>query len=268
MFLGINVILTIINIFILSVLEIPHIFWFIPFFALTIINEIVEDYIIQEVEKRLNFETDIEIYRKTGAMPYELFQDIIRPLNRDKFHICRELNNQGNISKWSIYRKDMSIEDYFSEENKAILTEKQGLLGLIFFVKGERNNAKSFKRNKKTNGRELRQYWTNKEKLARLEKQIIDESGSGSMQKKSVSDPTAQKAIKLISTRTLIYCHERILYVENVIKRLDKFEKEVFKLIFNCDFTYCEQMKHINKNTYYNIYNKCIYYLAQEYGIL
>lgn len=118
--------------------------------------------------------------------------------------------------------------------------------------------------------RELRQYWTNKEKLARLEKQIIDESGSGSIQKNSVSDTTAQKAIKLMSTRSIIYCQERILYVENVIKRLNKFEREVFKLIFkdNCDFTYCEQMKHINKNTYYNIYNKSIYYLAEEYGMI
>lgn len=118
--------------------------------------------------------------------------------------------------------------------------------------------------------RELRQYWTNKEKLSKLEKQIIEASGSGSVQNNTVSDPTAQKAIKLVSTRAILYCQERILYVENVIKRLDKFEREVFNLIFkeNCDFTYCEQIKHINKNTYYNIYNKSIYFLAEEFGII
>lgn len=108
---------------------------------------------MQEIKKRLDFEEGIEIYRRTNAIPYELFHNIIKPINRDKFHIYRELNNQGNIAKWSIYRKDMSIEDYFSEKNEAILTEKDGLLNLIFFVKGEEKNAKSFKRNKKTNGK-------------------------------------------------------------------------------------------------------------------
>lgn len=40
-----------------------------------------------------------------------------------------------------------------NKDNNAILTEKDGLLSLIFFAKGEEKNAKSFKRNKKTNGK-------------------------------------------------------------------------------------------------------------------
>ena len=153
MFLGIYIVIATITIFILTFIPSPYDIFFILFVQLLIISNLIEDYIMQEIKKRLDFEEGIEIYRRTNAIPYELFHNIIKPINRDKFHTYRELNNQGNIAKWSIYRKDMSIEDYFSEENKAILTEKQGLLGLIFFVKGEEKNAKSFKRNKKTNGK-------------------------------------------------------------------------------------------------------------------
>lgn len=153
MFLGIYIVVAAITILILTLIPSPYNIFFILFVQLLAIVNLIEEYIMQEIEKRLDFEEGIEIYRRTNAIPYELFHNIIKPINRDKFHIYRELNNQGNIAKWSIYRKDMSIEDYFSEENKAILTEKQGLLGLIFFVKGEEKNAKSFKRNKKTNGK-------------------------------------------------------------------------------------------------------------------
>ena len=119
--------------------------------------------------------------------------------------------------------------------------------------------------------RELRQYWTNKDKLTKLEKSIIEESASsGQPSKNSISDPTAAKVIKLTSTRVILYCQERVQYVENVIKKLNTFEKEVFELIFKhgCNFTYCEQVKNINKNTYYNVYNKCIFLLAQEWGLI
>ena len=220
MFLGIYIVIATITILILTLIPSPYDIFLILFVHLLAIVNIIEEYIMQEIEKRLDFEEGIETYRRTGAIPYELFHNITKPVNRDNFHICRELNNQGNISKWSIYRKDMSTEDYFSKENNAILTEKGGLLSLFFFA--------------------------NKSKLDRLIKQSS------------------------CSTRTLLYCQERINYVENVINKLNSFEKEVFELIFkeNCDFTYCEQMKHINKNTYYNIYNKSIYYLAQEFGII
>lgn len=141
MFLGIYIVIATITILILTLIPSPYDIFLILFVHLLAIVNIIEEYIMQEIEKRLDFEEGIETYRRTGAIPYELF------------HICRELNNQGNISKWSIYRKDMSTEDYFSKENNAILTEKGGLLSLFFFAKGEEKNAKSFKRNKKTNGK-------------------------------------------------------------------------------------------------------------------
>lgn len=153
MFFGVNIILATISILVLTILESPYDLFFIFFAALLIISMLIQDYIMQEVGKRLDFESDIQLYQKTGKIKFELFENIIKSLNREKYHICRGLDCEGNISEWSIFRRDMPIDDYFKEENEPILTEKDGLLSLIFFVKGEEKNAKSFKRNKKTNGK-------------------------------------------------------------------------------------------------------------------
>lgn len=70
------------------------------------------------------------------------------------------------------------------------------------------------------------------------------------------------------STRTILFLENRINNIETVIKQLNDFEQEVFDMIFNkkYDWLYCKTMKNIDKNTYYNILNKCIYMLAQEEG--
>lgn len=91
---------------------------------------------------------------------------------------------------------------------------------------------------------ELRQYWDNKKLLEELEQHG--------------------------STRSIIFCQQRIIYVENVMKQLKPFEKQMFYFIFkDCyDWIYCEAQKNISKSTYYNIYNKCITLLAKEWGIM
>ena len=131
-------------------------------------------------------------------------------------------------------------------------------------------NYKLSKDLKKRMEKELRQYWGNIKKIEQLEKEIIEESGTGNTQGKTnvTSDPTSQKVLKLISTRSLILLNQRIMYVANTINRLKPFEKEIFNLIFreNRDWLYCENMKGISKTTYYNIMNKSIYYLAEEWG--
>lgn len=131
-------------------------------------------------------------------------------------------------------------------------------------------NNKISKELKKKMEKELRQYWQNKKKLQELELNIIEESASSDGQPGSnlISDSTSQKAIKLVSTRSILFCRERILYVENVIKQLNEFEKRVFKLIFKdgCDWNYCYSNYNISRSTYYNIYNKCIRLLAEEWG--
>ena len=118
--------------------------------------------------------------------------------------------------------------------------------------------------------RELQQYWDNKKKLERLERDIIDETPSSNGQPRSTttSDTTAQKAIKLVSTRSILYCRERIQYIENVRNQLNEFEKNMFTKMFKdrCNWKYCEANYNISKNTYYAIFNKCIYLLAREWG--
>lgn len=118
---------------------------------------------------------------------------------------------------------------------------------------------------------ELMQYWENKKKLEDLKLRIIDASNNSTDSQghsTSISDTTSQKALKLVSTRSILYCEERITYVENVIKQLNSSEKEVFEFIFKkrYNFMYCQTMKNIDKNTYYNVRNKCVYLLAKEWG--
>ncbi len=105
-------------------------------------------------------------------------------------------------------------------------------------------NNKLNKQVKKFMDRELRQYKTNKKKIIRFEEKNTEAS------------------------RIILLIKERIEYIENVIKQLNPFEKEVFNLIFfeGRDWLYCEVNKNISKSTYYNIYNKIINLLAEEWG--
>ena len=119
--------------------------------------------------------------------------------------------------------------------------------------------------------RELEQYWQNKKKLKELEEKIIESSPgglNGIPKNNSISDTTAQKAIKLVSTRSILFCKERIMYVENVINQLSQSEQKIFVAIFKdkCNCNYCETHYNISKTAYYNLYNKCIIQLAKEWG--
>ncbi len=70
------------------------------------------------------------------------------------------------------------------------------------------------------------------------------------------------------STRRLLLIEEKLQYVEKTYKLLNSDEQKVFNLIFkdNCNWLYCKTMYNIDKNTYYNVYNKSLYLLAQEWG--
>lgn len=122
-------------------------------------------------------------------------------------------------------------------------------------------NYKIPKELKKRMERELRQYYYNKKKLNKLKNDIINE-------KNKTKDPTGTTVTKVESTRSLLYLEERIEYVENVYNKLRPFEQEVYDLIFKegCDFTYCETNKNVSRTTYYNILNKSVYLLAEEWG--
>lgn len=92
--------------------------------------------------------------------------------------------------------------------------------------------------------REIRQYKDNKKELDNLKKNNNE------------------------STRRYLYIEKRLLYVERAYNRLKPFEKQIYSLIFfdNRDSVYCETQKNISRSTYYNIFNKSILYLAQEWG--
>lgn len=96
---------------------------------------------------------------------------------------------------------------------------------------------------KKRMEREFKQYWDNKKKLEQLKQ-------------------SSQ------SSRAILLCEERMKYIENVMKQLNPFELQVFHYIFKecCDCIYCETTYNISKSTYYNIYNKSIRLLAEEWG--
>lgn len=94
--------------------------------------------------------------------------------------------------------------------------------------------------------RELYQYWENKKRLNSL----LD----------------TQK--NHINSRTIIYLQQRINNIEVVIKKLNTFEIDVFELIFkeNMNWLCCKTEKNISKYTYYNVFNKCVELLAEEFG--
>ncbi len=112
-------------------------------------------------------------------------------------------------------------------------------------------NNKLSKESKKFYERELRQYWKNKEKL-------------GNLLHRKEKQPHGD----YMSCRTIIYLCEHIDYIETVINKLKPSEKEIFEMIFkeNLGWQYCKTKKNIDKNTYYNIFNKSIYLLAEEFG--
>lgn len=97
---------------------------------------------------------------------------------------------------------------------------------------------------KKRMERELRQYDFNKRKLDELKQ-------------KNNCNP-----------RRLLYFEERLEHVETVYMRLKPQEQEVYKLIFKngCNWLYCQTMYNIDKHTFYDVYNKSLYYLAEEFG--
>lgn len=57
------------------------------------------------------------------------FEEVVKKLDRNKFHICRVLafnENGAYLSDWSIFRKDMSTEEYWNKNNLAVLSSAKG----------------------------------------------------------------------------------------------------------------------------------------------
>lgn len=59
-------------------------------------------------------------------MDFYKFENVVKKINKNKYHISRSIrfdkNGKPYISEWYIYRKDMSINEYFDSKNKSILS--------------------------------------------------------------------------------------------------------------------------------------------------
>lgn len=120
---------------------------------------------------------------------------------------------------------------------------------------------------------ELYQFWRNQELLEELKQDIISDSPVHDGQptgKGSTSNPVEQKAMKIVSSRRILETERRVNYIKDAMKRLDKYELEVVILIFRDKYnsTLAYTQRYISKDVYYNIYNKIIYYVAQEFGYI
>lgn len=71
------------------------------------------------------------------------FEKAVKKIDHNKYHICREVgyvSGEFGLKKWSIFRKDMSVEEYFSAENLEVLSSEKGntLEDIINFAKKEK----------------------------------------------------------------------------------------------------------------------------------
>ena len=100
----------------------------------------IVDYKGQKIEEELdNFEEDLE-FNITGKIKYKLFHRMIEDLDKRKYHIYTELDENGYIKAWTIYNKNMSTEEYFSAENKPLLTSRENdIVDLLNFIKEQKN---------------------------------------------------------------------------------------------------------------------------------
>ncbi len=70
------------------------------------------------------------------------------------------------------------------------------------------------------------------------------------------------------STRNFLYLEEKLYYVEQAYMNLNDSEKDVYNKIFRerCNWKFCQTIFNIDKDTYYKVFNKSLYLLAEEWG--
>lgn len=62
-------------------------------------------------------------------MDFKEFEETVAKLDHKKYHIGRILeiiDGKPLITKWDIFRKDMSEEEYYDPKNLAILSSERG----------------------------------------------------------------------------------------------------------------------------------------------
>lgn len=78
-------------------------------------------------------------------MDFKEFETLIKKINTNKYHISRTLRFKEDgtpyIDNWAIFRKNMTIEEYFNPKNLAILSSDNNntLEDIEKFIKEENN---------------------------------------------------------------------------------------------------------------------------------
>jgi hypothetical protein len=58
------------------------------------------------------------------------FEEVVKGLDKKKFHINRTLGfddyGKLHLESWSIFRKDMTTEEYFDPKNLVVLSSENG----------------------------------------------------------------------------------------------------------------------------------------------
>ena len=117
---------------------------------------------------------------------------------------------------------------------------------------------------------ELYDYKANKKKLIELQNDIINSSNysDGQPRGNQTSDTTAQKAEKLITSKSLLIVTSKINNIEKALDRLSEEDKKTVEIIFfkKKNQAQAETQYGISYATYYGIREKMIYLTAIEFG--
>ena len=75
-------------------------------------------------------------------MDFKEFEEIVKKLDKSKYHVGRILgfvDGKPQITKWDIFRKDMTEEEYYDKNNLAVLSSEKGntIEDIKKLVKGE-----------------------------------------------------------------------------------------------------------------------------------
>lgn len=84
---------------------------------------------------------------------------------------------------------------------------------------------------------------------------------------KQILQELSNQKTNQVTTKTLLILSKKINSIENVYKKLNENDKELFNIIFEkgCNQLYAKTYYNITKDMYYNAMNKIIYLVAQEY---
>ena len=113
-------------------------------------------------------------------MDVRKFEELVKHIDKKKYHISRtlEIDIEGRyISDWAIFRKDMSIEEYFDPDNLAVLSSAHGntLEDIEEFILRE-ERLKYYKNWRKKNKSKVKKhnqkyYYSNREKILQRRKE-------------------------------------------------------------------------------------------------